>query len=206
VTDLEADKIWAVHEPMAAIILAAGGSKRFGRPKQLLEWRGQPFVRVVALTALGAGLTPYVVTGAQAAEVEAALSDLPLKLVRNESWPGGQSTSIRAGISALPSSAGGAIFLLADQPQVTGAVIRALLDIHSAKLSPIVAPLVQNERRANPVLFDRVTFPDLMTLEGDVGGRGIFSRHRVEFMPWHDENLLFDVDSPEDYERMKDLE
>ena len=58
------------------------------------------------------------------------------------------------------------------------------------------------EQRANPVLFDRVTFPDLLELEGDVGGRAVFSKHRVEFMPWHDDRLLLDVDTEEDYRRI----
>ena len=58
---------------------------------------------------------------------------------------------------------------------------------------------------ANPVLFDRVTFPDLMKLEGDVGGRGIFSKHKVTYLPWHDDALLLDVDTPEHYQRLRDL-
>jgi CTP:molybdopterin cytidylyltransferase MocA len=81
-----------------------------------------------------------------------------------------------------------------------------LVETHAAELHPIVAPLVLMEQRANPVLFDRATFPDLLAIEGDVGGRAIFSRHHVEYIPWHDDSLLFDVDKPEDYPRMKELE
>ena len=81
-------------------------------------------------------------------------------------------------------------------------MIRALMDTHTASLSPIVAPLVRMDRRANPVLFDRDTFPDLLALEGDVGGRAIFSKHRVEYLPWHDERLLLDVDTEADYRRL----
>jgi CTP:molybdopterin cytidylyltransferase MocA len=58
------------------------------------------------------------------------------------------------------------------------------------------------DQRANPVLFDRDTFADLLTLEGDVGGRAIFHKHRVEYLPWHDERLLLDVDTPEMYARL----
>ena len=58
------------------------------------------------------------------------------------------------------------------------------------------------DRRANPVLFDRATFSDLLTLEGDVGGRAVFHKHRVEYLPWHDDRLLLDVDTPEMYQRL----
>jgi CTP:molybdopterin cytidylyltransferase MocA len=58
------------------------------------------------------------------------------------------------------------------------------------------------ERRAKPVLFERVTIPDLLTHEGDVGGRAVFHKHRVEYLPWHDDSLLLDVDTPEMYQRL----
>ncbi|HVN15143.1 MAG TPA: NTP transferase domain-containing protein, partial [Anaerolineales bacterium] len=116
-------------------------------------------------------------------------------------------SSIRAGITGLefplPQHVGSAIFLLADQPQVTTAVIRALVENHAAELQPILAPMVIDQR-ANPILFDRETFADLLQLQGDVGGRGIFSKHRVDYLPWHDDALLLDVDKPEDYPRLKE--
>jgi molybdenum cofactor cytidylyltransferase len=170
-------------------------------------------VRQVAETALHAELGPVVVvTGFHAADVEAALNGLPVQIVHNQQYQQGQSTSTRAGVQALtyppPYSgmAGAAIFLLADQPQIPADVIRALVESHGQNMQAILAPLVLEERRANPVLFDRDTFPDLMQLTGDVGGRGIFDKHRVEYLPWHDDILLFDVDKPEDYQRLKEME
>jgi molybdenum cofactor cytidylyltransferase len=96
---------------------------------------------------------------------------------------------------------GACIFLLVDQPQITASVLRALVEKHAAELQPVLAPMVQDQR-ANPVLFDRVTFKDLLELKGDVGGRGIFHKHRVEYLPWHDDRLLLDVDTPEMYQRL----
>lgn len=99
VASLEQDNIHAVFEPVAGIILAAGESSRYGKPKQLLDFHGQPFVRVVAKTALAAGLAPVVVvSGANAEEVEAAVQDLDVVIVRNAEWQEGQASSIRAGL------------------------------------------------------------------------------------------------------------
>lgn len=201
VASLKDDMIHAVHEPIAGIILAAGESSRLGEPKQLLNWKGQPFIRVVAQTAIRAGLLPIVVTGAYSEQVEAAVQDLDVKIVHNSDWKSGQGSSIRAGVASLPDNLGGAIFLLSDQPQVSTSILHALMEKHAEGLYPVIAPMVI-DRRANPVLFDRDTFPDLMTIEGDTGGRAIFHKHRVEYLPWHDDSLLLDVDTPEQYQRL----
>jgi molybdenum cofactor cytidylyltransferase len=233
ISSLKQGQIFAVHERVAGIVLAAGESTRFGQPKQLLDWKGQPFVRAVAKTALEAGLSPVVVvTGSNAGQVENAINDLPVTIVRNEEWQEGQASSIRAGIQSLtlhpPSfghipqiqqgnsdyqkksgvafgggweGVGACIFLLVDQPQVTATVLQALVESHATHLQPVLAPMVQDQR-ANPVLFDRATFKDLLELTGDTGGRGIFHKHRVGYLPWHDDRLLLDVDTPEMYQRL----
>jgi molybdenum cofactor cytidylyltransferase len=193
-------------ECTAGIILAAGEARRFGQLKQVLDYHGQPFVRTVAKTALASGLSPVVVvTGAGAETVEAAVHDLPITITNNADWQIGQSSSIQAGLRSLPAQSGAAIFLLADQPQVMPTIIHTMIEEHTRTLAPILAPLVAGQR-ANPVLFDRLTFPDLMTLTGDMGGRAIFGKHQVAYFPWHDEALLFDVDTPEDFKRLMDQE
>jgi molybdenum cofactor cytidylyltransferase len=95
------------------------------------------------------------------------------------------------------------VFLLADQPQVTVEVIRALVEHHAATLHPVIAPYIFDQR-ANPVLFDRATFAALMQLTGDQGGRGVFSKFSPRYLNWYDKRLLLDVDTPEDYERLLD--
>ncbi|HEX7975339.1 MAG TPA: selenium cofactor biosynthesis protein YqeC [Anaerolineales bacterium] len=200
----EQDETLAVHEQAVGVLLAAGGSQRLGRPKQLLEWRGEPFVRHAARAALAAGLNPVVVvTGAYAAEVHKALAGLPLLFAHNPIWEAGQSSSLAAGLRQLPAETGAAIFLLSDQPQVPPTLLRSLVDLHAHTLAPVVAPQAGG-RRANPVLFDRLTFPDLLALQGDTGGRALFSRYPVTWLPWHDSDLLLDVDTEADYQRLLD--
>jgi molybdenum cofactor cytidylyltransferase len=202
---LRQERVHAVYEREAGIILAAGRSARFGAPKVLLDWHGKPFVRQTAEIALRAGLSPViVVVGAYAAEVRTALADLPVQVVSNPDWADGQSTSLRMGLAAA-DGAGAAIFLLADQPHLPVTVVRELLDIHRRSLAAIVAPRVDG-RRANPVLFDRVTFADLQAVSGDQGGRAVMERWPVTWLDSAERRLLVDIDTPEDYQRLLDGE
>ncbi len=145
-----------------------------------------------------------VVTGAAAEVVEAEVADLGVTVVRNADWKSGQASSIQAGVAACPDHIGAAVFMLADQPQMPKAIVTALVETHAASLSPIIAPLVQGNRRGNPVLFDRDTFEALRQLQGDEGGRAIFTEYPVEYLPWNDERLLMDVDTEADYQRLRE--
>ena len=203
--DTAHSRIYAVHERVAGVILAAGESRRLGSPKQLLSWRGQPFVRHVARVALTAGLSPVVVvTGFSASQVQAAVEDLPLIVAHNPDWQSGQSRSVITGLDALPENVGAALFMLVDQPNVSVRLLRSLVELHARKRSPLVAPLIDGNR-SNPVLFDRRTFNHLRALTGDQGGRKLFSRFPVSWLTWVDETSAYDVDTPADYQRLIDM-
>jgi molybdenum cofactor cytidylyltransferase len=206
ITSAEAENpVVAAFVRIGAVILAAGVSNRLGQPKQLLLWKNEPFIRKVAKTAIDAGLDPViVVTGAVKTEIQKVLSDLPLLWKHNEEWAEGQSSSIKVGLKALPAGCGAVIFLLADQPQIPADLLKLLASRHHQTLAKIIAPEVEG-RRANPVLFDQTTFRDLLSLTGDIGGRGIFSKYKVHYVPWNDPAILVDVDSPEDYNRLLSL-
>ncbi len=191
-----------IHEvitPVAGIVLAAGGSSRFGEPKQLLPWHGQPILRHAVLAAINGGLSPVVVVlGSSSKEVQRVINDLPVRIVNNLEWSGGLSTSIKAGLREVPSNSGAAVFLQGDQPQVPPSLIRSLVETHQKTFHQVIAPLIDG-RRGNPVLFDSSTFTPLLALEGDSGGRELFGQYPVHHISWQDPGLLIDIDTPEDY-------
>jgi molybdenum cofactor cytidylyltransferase len=195
------DPVIEVRGRVAAVVLAAGGSKRFGTPKQLLSWEGDTLLGHVVDVALASGAEPVVVVlGHQADACRAALGGRPVQVVVNPDWAQGQSTSVRAGLAALPANVSGALFPLVDQPGVTPDLTNALIKRHQATLAPVVWPEYQG-RRGNPVLFDRDIFPHLVRLKGDTGGRPVlqaYARH-AERVPAPDPGVLFDIDTPDDY-------
>lgn len=194
--------------PVAAIVLAAGGSVRMGQPKQLLAIGGRPMVRRVAEAACGTGLAQVVVVvGADAAAVAQALAGLPVTIVVNEAWANGLSTSVRVGIRSLRPEIQAALIVLADQPALTPDLLETLVVRYRATGAPIVAPFFQG-RRGNPVLFDRTLFPELLAVEGDQGGRALLGRYgqQMERVDVNDAAVTMDVDTRQDYESVRDPE
>jgi molybdenum cofactor cytidylyltransferase len=189
---------------VAGVVLAAGSSSRLGQPKQLLSYDGRSLVRRAAEVGLAAGLAPVVVvTGAHAAAVERELRSMPVRIVRNEAYRAGQSTSVRAGISALPPETEAVVMLLVDMPAVDEEVVRALIAAWQATGAPLVRPTFDG-RPGNPVLFAARLFPEMLALEGDEGGRPILQRHAdaVQLVPTTQPGVLLDVDTWEAYTQL----
>ncbi len=188
-------------ENSAGIILAGGGSTRMrGMSKPMLDFMGKSLLERAINTAQSAGLAPIiVVTGYQSDLVTESIRQMDIEVVENLKWENGQSTSIQAGLSQLGDRCGAAVFMLVDQPFVSVELIQKLVDEHQTNLVPIIAPMV-DDRRANPVLFDRMTFAELMTLTGDTGGRAVMGHYNHVWVPWLDKRLLLDIDTQADLE------
>ena len=204
-TVLEDQMLLELHERIAGIVLAAGGSTRFGTPKQLLDWHGKPLVRHVAETALEGGLSPVlVITGADQEDISSELIGLPVEAVYNPDWELGQGTSVKKGIESLSKNVGAAVFLLVDQPFITPELLEKLRKAHVSKRAPIIQPEVNGDR-VNPVLFDQGVFPELLHLKGDAGGRVLFNAYTARTISWDDNLIKKDIDTLEDYQELRSV-
>jgi molybdenum cofactor cytidylyltransferase len=185
----------------AAIMLAAGRSTRMGGPNKLLaSIAGKPLVRIAVEQALASRAEPVVVvTGHERGSVEAALSDLNVRLVHNPDYALGLSTSLKAGLGAVPDDVDSAIVCLGDMPQVTTALIDRLIATFDPKRNALVVVPTIGGKRGNPVVWSRQFFPDLMRLDGDVGARHLIGANAdvVAEVSFEDAGALIDVDTPE---------
>jgi len=165
---------------IAALILAAGESKRMGGTNKLLATiADRPLVRIVAQAALASTAVPVmVVTGHEAGRIEAALAGLSVGFVHNPDYAAGLSTSLRAGLEALPAGTDGAVVMLADMPEIGPAIIDRLIGaFHPERGQEIVVPAASG-RRGNPVVWGARFFDRLAAAEGDAGGRRLIGEFR----------------------------
>jgi molybdenum cofactor cytidylyltransferase len=187
------------------VLLAAGGSTRMGRPKQLLAFGGRSLVRRAAEAAIESGCGPVVVVlGACADQVRGEVAGLGIEVVFNEGWERGIGTSIRRGIRALightkPPSA--AVIMLCDQPMVTAAVLGRLLREYEKGDSAVVAAGYE-ETLGPPVVVGAEFFTALLSLPDDRGAKGIWLGHPERVQRVECPEAGMDVDTPEDYARL----
>lgn len=186
---------------VAALVLAAGTSSRMGTDNKLLaEVDGVPMVlRAVNAALASRASSVTVVTGHQAEAVEAALAGRKLRVVRNPEFAAGMSTSLRAGIAALPPEAQAVVVLLADMPRITADHVDRVIEAFDAAQPTIVVP-EKDGRRGNPILWPRELFAQMSAVSGDKGARGLLERHaaRLRRIGMDDDAIFVDIDSPED--------
>ena len=195
--------------PVAALILAAGASERYGQLKTLLDWHGQPLIAHIAQAVLASPARPVIVVlGAHADEIRRALNGLPVQIVVNRDWRDGMSASIRVGLAALPAEACAVLFVMGDQPGITPGLIESLIARFRQTGAPIAEPRF-HDRPGTPTLFAREMFAELAHLTGDRGGRPLIIKYadRVAVVQVGNLATLQDIDTPEDYkEQMSNLQ
>jgi molybdenum cofactor cytidylyltransferase len=193
---------------VGAIILAGGGSARMGRAKQLLPLGDSTVLEQTIANVRGAEVHEIVlVLGASA---DAICRQLPLSLLKglkvivNQAYAEGMSSSLRAGISALDEQSEAALIVLGDQPFIRSQTMDQIVRAYRRDHAQIVIPSFQG-RRGNPVLLDRSVFSEVMALAGDIGCRAIFDKHLegIANVEVEDDGILLDIDDRDDYHRLR---
>jgi molybdenum cofactor cytidylyltransferase len=192
---------------IAAIILAAGQSTRMGTINKLtIEIDGKPMVRHAAEAALASAARPVIaVTGHEHSAVEAALGGLPLTIVHNADYAQGLSTSMKAGLAALPANIDGVVVLLGDMPRVVAGEIDKLIGAFNPVEGRAIIVPTRKGKRGNPVLLGKQMFLELARVEGDSGARAVIAAHPdlVGETEMETDSVLTDIDTPQALARFK---
>jgi molybdenum cofactor cytidylyltransferase len=202
---MPAEQRGEVGRPVAGILLAAGTSSRMGCNKLLFELAGESVLRGAAQRALAGGLKPLlVVLGHQCERASQELDGLGCQVVINPDYDQGITSSLKAGVAALPPGTAAAAVMLADMPLVSAEMIAGLVARYRATGAPLVVSDYEGVH-APPMLYDRALFAELLAMTGGGCGRQVVKRHRAEaqVLSWP-AAALADLDVPEDYARMRD--
>jgi molybdenum cofactor cytidylyltransferase len=186
------------------VVLAAGLSRRMGRPKLLLMLEGKPVLRHAVEGVLAGGVDEAViVVPPEHGELASALAGLQVRFAVNPQPEAGQGSSIAAGASAAPAGAEAVLIALGDQPRLPPQVIPGLIAAFRRLGKAITAPRYR-EGQGNPVLFGPQVISELRTLAGDRGARSLIEKDgdRVAWVDF-DVPMPADVDTPEDYDRVR---
>jgi len=188
---------------IAAVVLAAGGARRFGRPKQVLEHGGRPLVETAVRAVLGGGCDPvFVVVGAHAEVVSRALADLSVQVVPNPGWEEGMASSIRLGVERVANEprAEAVLLIPSDLPHASASVVCRLIEAARGRPGDVLrlAACAYAGTLGPPALFPRSQFGRLLRLSGDQGAKSILleQAQHVAQVAWPEGE--WDVDRPDD--------
>jgi molybdenum cofactor cytidylyltransferase len=185
---------------IGAIVLAAGLASRMGGTKLLEPVIGKPLVRLAAEAAVTSSASPVVVvTGNAALEVARAVGSLQVEIINNPDYAKGLSTSLKCGLKALPEDCDGAVVLLADMPGVTSSLVDKLIAAFDPLEDRAICVATRNGKHGNPVLFAKRFFPEILSIEGDVGAKHLLAQYgeSVCEVEAADDGPLIDIDTPE---------
>ena len=183
----------------AAIILAAGESRRMGRPKAFLPFRGGTFLSNIA-AVLGQRCSPVIaVFGFDAARSIQTALPLRLRAVENPDYPLGMLTSLQAGLRVVPNEADAAFFTLVDHPAISLSTVDALMRSDAT----IAIPRFENTR-GHPVLIRRAIFEEFLEEPPASKVRDVIDRHssEISYIEVGDPGIADDIDDPALYEKL----
>jgi molybdenum cofactor cytidylyltransferase len=186
---------------VGGIVLAAGGSARFGQAKQLLSFQGESLVRRAVRAAADAGCVGVTVVVGEF-RIAMELRETPGVLVENSAWARGLGTSIRCGVDHLLTSRpelDAVIVLACDQPFVDGKIITSLIAQWENSGKPIVASSYAGTLGI-PALFDRACFESLLALPDNSGAKALIESRSAEVAQVEFEQGAIDIDTPSDFE------
>ena len=192
---------------ICGIVLAAGRSRRMGEPKAMLAAGDETFLQH-AVRALQEGGCAYVVVVTGSLDGEAALriaedaAELDAGIAVNPAAQSEQADSLRIGLAALPPEALAAVVAPVDVPDVSGALVRAVIDAFIRTGAPVALP-AREGRHGHPVLFARRVFGELMQADLPQGARTVVHAHAAELAPVPVDALPVDLDTPDDYRRWR---
>ena len=188
---------------LCAIILAAGGSSRYGQCKQLINIDGSSLVRhaVNKLSSLFSHGTINVVVGANSQAVAQAISDLPVNIVHNDLWQTGLASSLIAGINAIDPGCRAVMITLCDQVLVTEKHLRRLAECWIEDPSGIIASGYA-DTLGTPAIIPAEYFPQVLALEGDAGAKSILKNNAGRIRTVSIPEAEFDLDVPADLEKL----
>lgn len=186
---------------IAAIVLAAGESRRMGQPKLLMTLAGIPVLRHVVNALAAAPVDEIVVVvGRYVEEVLALLYDAPVGVTENPRYAEGMLSSVRAGLRSLSAEPEAVVVALGDQPAIQSTWVEALIASHRKAGGGIHVPVYQG-RRGHPILFASAYTLDVLTRFDDAGLRGLLHANSdaVHKVPIDDSGIFEDLDTPDDY-------
>jgi len=184
------------------ILLAAGASKRLGKPKQLLQFNGETLLQRAVKTALASDCHPVIVVfGANAEKLIGEIEEFDIEVAENPNWENGMGTSVQIGMESLSKNypnASGVVLMVCDQPFVSVDLLKQLSENFRLTNAPIVACSYEDTIGV-PALFSRQFFPELMALKADNGAKRIIFEHRENVFKIPFEAGVIDIDTEQDY-------
>ena len=190
---------------ISAILLAAGESKRMGRPKQMLAWKGKTLLRHVLENLIHSTVDEIIlVLGHEAEAIQKSLTEFQIKIVINPEYQQGMASSLRQGLLAIDTRSEAFLVVLADQPGIGPEIINQI--IHEFQRSDprrgIARPIYRG-LRGHPVLIGVRYLQEALQLQGDVGARQILMNHPEDILEIEadQEGILKDIDTHEEYQK-----